>query len=365
MTEPIWQPGRDRIESSNMYRFMGRINEVHGTRLSTYPELYQWSIDHIPDFWARMWAFADIVHFRPYAEVVDDPYKMPGTRWFSGARLNFAANLLRYRDDRPALVFSSEGGRHRRLTYAELYAETARTAAALAEAGVRSGDRVAGFMPNLPETIIAMLAAASLGATWSSCSPDFGARGVLDRFGQIAPRVLFAADGYFFKGKSIDSRPRVREITAQLPDLEQVVMVPYTEPDPDIGAIPNSVRWADFQRAGAETLDFAPLPFDHPLYIMYSSGTTGPPKSMVQGAGGVLLQQLKELLISSYEKAYDCKEHDHLICTKCGKVIEFCDTRVNEIQDEISRKNDFAVSYHSLYFYGLCSDCRKEADKEN
>ena len=314
MTEPLWQPGRERIESSHMYRFLRRINEAHGTRLSSYPELYQWSIDHIPEFWAGMWAFADIVHSRPYSAVVDDPYKMPGTRWFSGARLNFAANLLRYRDDRPALVFSSEGSRQRRLTYAELYAETARTAAALAEAGIRPGDRVAGFMPNLPETIIAMLAAASLGATWSSCSPDFGARGVLDRFDQIAPRVLFAADGYFFKGKTIDSRPRIRGITEQLPALERVVMVPYTDPDPDIGAIPHSVRWADFQRAEADTLNFAELPFDHPLYIMYSSGTTGPPKSMVQGAGGVLLQQLKELLLHT-----DLKRDDNIFYfTTCG-----------------------------------------------
>jgi len=211
MSDCLWEPSPQRVESTNMYRFLKRINEAYGTDLNSYNHLYQWSIDNIPEFWKEMWDFAEIVHSQPYTEVVDDPYKMPGTRWFAGARLNFAENLLRFRDDRNALVFSSEGQRLRRLTYAQLYAEIARTAAALSELGVSPGDRVAGFMPNMPETIIAMLAAASLGATWSSCSPDFGAKGVLDRFGQIAPKVLFAADGYFFKGKTIDCRPRIRK----------------------------------------------------------------------------------------------------------------------------------------------------------
>ncbi|MFP4038920.1 MAG: acetoacetate--CoA ligase [Desulfosudaceae bacterium] len=314
MRECLWQPSPERIEASNMFRFLKLVNEIHGTRLATYPELYQWSVDHISEFWSLMWDFADIIHSRPYTGVVDDPLKMPGTRWFTGARLNFAENLLRFRDDRTAIVFSCEGGRRRRLTYAELYAEVSRTAAALAETGLRPGDRVAGFMPNLPETIVAMLAAASLGATWSSCSPDFGAKGVLDRFGQISPRVLFAADGYIFKGKVIDSRPRLREITARLPDLERVVIVPYATPDPDLGDIPKSVLFSDFQHRHAGDIDFAQLPFDHPHYIMYSSGTTGPPKSMVQGAGGVLLQQLKELLLHT-----DLNRDDNIFYfTTCG-----------------------------------------------
>ena len=156
---------------------MNRINVQFGTSLATYPELYQWSVDHIPEFWAQVWNFAGIIHSAPYTEVVDDPAKMPGAKWFSGAKLNFAENLLRFRDDQPAIVFSCEGRRPRKLTYAGLYREVARTAAALSAVGVKAGDRVAGFMPNIPETIIAMLAAAGIGATWSSCSPDFGARG--------------------------------------------------------------------------------------------------------------------------------------------------------------------------------------------
>ncbi|MEW6076414.1 MAG: acetoacetate--CoA ligase [Thermodesulfobacteriota bacterium] len=310
----LWQPSQERIESTNMFRFMGRINEKYKTALAAYPELYQWSIDHIPEFWAEVWDFAGIVHSASYTRVVDDPARLPGAKWFAGARLNFAENLLRYRYERPAIIFSCEGGPVRRLTYAELYRQVARTAAALSAAGVRAGDRVAGFMPNIPETIIAMLAASSLGATWSSCSPDFGAKGVLDRFGQIAPKVLFAADGYVFKGKAIDSRPRVEEITASLPDLKRVVIVPYTAAEPDISGIRDSVLLSDFQDKTAETMDFVQLPFDHPHYIMYSSGTTGPPKSLVQGAGGVLIQQLKELLLHTGLK----REDKIFYFTTCG-----------------------------------------------
>ena len=314
MAELLWQPSRERIESTNMFRFMRRINEQFGTNLSTYPELYQWSVDNIPKFWARVWDFAGIIHSTPYTEVVDDPTRMPGAKWFSGARLNFAENLLRFRDDQPAIVFSCESARFRKLTYADLYREVARTAAALSAMGVSVGDRVAGFMPNIPETIIAMLATAGIGATWSSCSPDFGAKGVLDRFGQIAPKVLFAADGYIFKGNTIDSRPRIREIVASLPDLQRVVIIPYTAEKPDISDIKSSILFVDFQDKSADTIDFAQLPFDHPHYIMYSSGTTGPPKSLVQGAGGVLIQQLKELLLHT-----DLKREDNIFYfTTCG-----------------------------------------------
>ena len=314
MSELLWEPSQERIESTNMFRFMREINDCFGTDLTCYPELYQWSVDHIPQFWSRVWDFAGIIHSTPYTEVVDDPTRMPGARWFSGARLNFAENLLRFRDDQPAIVFSCEGGRHRKLTYAELYREVARTAAALSAVGVTVGDRVAGFMPNIPETIIGMLAAASIGATWSSCSPDFGAKGVLDRFGQIAPKVLFAADGYIFKGKIIDSRPRVREIVDSLPDLQRVIIIPYTTDEPDIHGIKNSILFADFQFKPAETIDFVQLPFDHPHYIMYSSGTTGPPKSLVQGAGGVLIQQLKELLLHTNLS----REDNIFYFTTCG-----------------------------------------------
>ncbi|MFZ5563324.1 MAG: acetoacetate--CoA ligase [Thermodesulfobacteriota bacterium] len=297
MTEPLWTPLPERVRHSNMYRFMEQVNRSCGTGLQDYSDLYRWSVEHISDFWARVWDFTEIRHSVACTRVVDDPTKMPGAKWFSGAMLNFAENLLRYRDGRTALVFSSEGERQRRLTYAQLYTEVAKTAAALKRLGIRAGDRVAGFLPNMPEAIIAMLAATSLGAVWSSCSPDFGAKSVLDRFGQIAPRVLFAADGYFFKGRAVDSLPRIHEVCAVLDALEKVVIVPYTRPDPDIRFLGKAVLLADFQEPGADVIDFVQLPFDHPLYIMYSSGTTGPPKSLVQGAGGVLIQQLKELAL--------------------------------------------------------------------
>ena len=209
MSKLLWEPTEERIRNSNMFRFMERINEKHGTDFSDYDALYQWSIDNIPDFWAAMWEFADIRASSSWDQVVDDPAKMPGAQWFSGAKLNFAENLLRYRDDRNALIFKGEGQDVRRLTYAELYDAVARLSHSLRAAGVKVGDRVVGFMPNMPESIIAMLAATSIGATWSSCSPDFGIKGVLDRFGQIRPKVLFTADGYFFKGKSIDALDRV------------------------------------------------------------------------------------------------------------------------------------------------------------
>jgi acetoacetyl-CoA synthetase len=240
------------------------------------------------------------------------PDPVLGPRWFDGARLNFAENLLRHRDDGLALVAWSERGAGRRLTYAQLAAEVARVAGALRAAGVEAGDRVAGFMPNVPEAVVAMLAAASLGAIWSSCSPDFGVRGVLDRFGQIAPTVLVAADGYVYAGKAIDVLPRVREIAAALPSVRRVVLVPHLRPAVEAGAVPGGVAWADF---GTDApLDFARLPFDHPLYVMYSSGTTGLPKCMVHSAGGTLLQHLKELVLHT-----DLRREDRIFYfTTCG-----------------------------------------------
>jgi len=241
----------------------------------------------------------------PWDEVVvgldrmGPPAPALGPRWFTGARLNFAENLLRHDDDRDALVFWNEGGRQRRLSHRELRREVAAAAAGLAAFGVGPGDRVAGFLPNLPETVIAMLAAASLGAVWSSCSPDFGANGVLDRFGQIRPKVLVCADGYRYAGKAIDSLARVREVCARLPGIEQVVVVPYLDARPDLDALPGAVRWDELLDAhrGSDHPAYARLPFDHPLCIMYSSGTTGLPKCMVHGAGGTLLQHLKELVL--------------------------------------------------------------------
>ena len=298
MSKLLWQPSKEQIQSSNIYRFMTRINERYGTSFDSYEGLYQWSIDHIVEFWTEMWAVAGIEVSAPYTQVVDDAAKMPGAKWFEGARLNFAENLLRYRDDRLALVFRGEDKVRRTLTYAQLYDQVARVAQALRNAGVQSGDRVAGFVPNFPESIIAMLAATSIGAAWSSCSPDFGIKGVLDRFGQIRPKVIFTADGYFFKGKPLDSLARIADIIKQIPSVEKLVVVPYANENPDISAIPNAILMDDF-KSGQDGLeiDFEQLPFDHPLYVMYSSGTTGLPKCMVQSAGGILIHHLKELIL--------------------------------------------------------------------
>jgi len=298
MAKLLWQPTAERVRASNMFRFMQFVNERHGCDFKDYPALYRWSVEHIPEFWAAMWDFAGIRHSAPYREVVDDVTKMPGARWFSGAKLNFAENLLRHRDAQTALVFQGEGRPPVRLSYAELYDAVARLARSLRDMGIRPGDRVVGFLPNMPQATIAMLAATSLGAVWSSCSPDFGIKGVLDRFGQIQPRVLFTADGYFFKGRRIDSLERMAGILKELRSIERVVVVPYTEEAPDAGRLPNAVPWAEFlaPQAGLE-IAFEQLPFEHPLYIMYSSGTTGLPKCMVQSAGGILIHHLKELML--------------------------------------------------------------------
>ena len=298
MAKLLWQPSEARIKASNMYRFMHVINERFGQDFTEYNDLYQWSIDNIPDFWATFWEFAGIVASQPYDQVIDNLHKMPGAQWFSGARLNFAENLLRYRDDQFALIFKGEDQPSVKITYAELYDQVARLARSLRDAGVQPGDRVVGFMPNMPQTIMAMLAATSLGAAWSSCSPDFGIKGVLDRFGQIKPKVLFTANGYFFKGKKIDSLGRIADIIKQLPSIEKLVVVPYTDTDPDLSNIPNAVLYDVFKSDQSDLeIEFEQLPFDHPLYIMYSSGTTGLPKCMVQSAGGILIHHLKELML--------------------------------------------------------------------
>jgi acetoacetyl-CoA synthetase len=281
-----------------MYRFMQFINSKYNQKMDDYTSLYDWSVQNIPEFWAALWQFAQIIHSAPYEQVVDDLTKMPGARWFSGARLNFAQNLLRFRDERTALIFKGEGQPPVRITYAQLYDEVARMAKSLRAMGIRAGDRVVGFLPNMPQATIAMLAATSIGAVWSSCSPDFGIKGVLDRFGQIQPRVIFTADGYQFKGRKIDSLARMTSILKELRSIERVVVIPYTEPAPDIRNVPNAVHWADFRSTEFDlTIEFEQLPAEHPLYIMYSSGTTGLPKCMVQSAGGILLHHLKELIL--------------------------------------------------------------------
>ncbi|ABW67414.1 acetoacetate--CoA ligase [Desulfosudis oleivorans] len=315
MARILWYSSEDRIKQSNMFKFIGFVNRRFSLAIQEYDELYHWSVRNISDFWAAFWDFAQIRCSSPFDCVVDDVGKMPGARWFEGARLNFAENLLRYRDDHSALIFKAEGRPSIRMTYRQLYDEVAGLVISLKALGLKPGDRVAGFMPNMPQTIIAMLAATSLGATWSSCSPDFGIKGVMDRFGQIAPKVLFTADGYFFKGKPVDCLERVADIVPQVPSLEKVVVVPYVNSKPDISGIPKAVRFDEFKTASTDTeVEFIQLPADHPLYIMYSSGTTGLPKCMVHGAAGVLINHLKELMLHT-----DVKREDVIFYyTTCG-----------------------------------------------
>jgi len=278
-----------------MNQFRLFANKKYGMELDNYRDLYNWSVNEITCFWEAVWSFGKPVVSKDYHQVVDDDSKMPGAKWFSGARLNFAENLLRRRDNHTAILSRGEGKDDRKISYNELYSEVEKMAAALREAGVEQNDRVAGFLPNIPEAVVAMLGAASLGAVWSSSSPDFGIKGVLDRFRQIEPKVLFAADGYQYNGKRINSLDKLKEILTELPSVEKVVVIPFESENLDLSGINKGVLYGEFLPAKAPSLEFAQLPFDHPLYIMYSSGTTGLPKSIVHGAGGTLLQHMKEL----------------------------------------------------------------------
>jgi len=327
--EPVWAPDSERVNRANLTAFLRHIRERRPSgadAVADFSSLYRWSVERPDAFWPEVWRFGGVVSDErpgrePWDEVVVGLDRMAppdaerGPRWFTGARLNFAENLLRFADDRPALVFRNERGRQRALSYRELRAEVAAVAEALRRHGIGPGDRVAGFLPNLPEAVIAMLGAASVGAIWSSCSPDFGANGVLDRFGQIRPRILITADGYLYAGKRIDSLARVREVRQRIPEIERVVVVPYLDPRPDVSGIDDAVAWQEWLadcRGAAERFDR--LPFDHPLYIMYSSGTTGLPKCMVHGAGGTLLQHLKELVLHT-----DLTRDDRIFYfTTCG-----------------------------------------------
>ena len=293
---PLWRPSEQRIAASRLAAFMQLVGQRSGCRLDRYEDLHAWSIAQPAAFWSAVWDFVGIVASRPADYVVDDPGRLPGASWFGGARLNFAENLLRHRDDRPAIIYRNEAMmRSTRLTHAQLHDEVARLATALGNAGVEAGDRVVGFMPNIPQTVIAMLAATSRGAIWSSCSPDFGVKGVLDRFARLEPKVLFTADAYAYGGVTYGSLDKVTGILRDLGSSPKVVVAPNVSERPDIQAVPNAVHWNDFLSAGpVPDLAFNQLPFEHPLYIMFSSGTTGPPKCIVQPAGGVLINQLKE-----------------------------------------------------------------------
>jgi len=291
--DPLWTPSQERIARARMTGFMREASQAAPARFRDYEDVYRFSIGEPTEFWRLVWQFCGIRGVMGERVVVDLD-RMPGARFFPDARLNFAENVLRRRDDATAIVFNGEGRRRRILTHAQLFDAVERFAAALRRVGIRPGDRIAGYLPNMPETIIAAVGAAAIGAVWSSCSPDFGVQGVLDRFGQIEPRVLVGVDGYFSAGKTHDMRPRLAEVARALTTVEHTVVVPYVDDAPDLSGIRAAVRWKDWSDGDATPLSFEQLPFNHPLYILYSSGTTGVPKCIVHGAGGTLIQHLKE-----------------------------------------------------------------------
>jgi len=315
MNNPLWTPSQKQIDRSQMTKFIKYVNLSHHLSLKNYDDLYSWSIQDIPSFWESVWEFCEVKYSTPYSEIIDDTSKMPGAKWFTGSQLNYAENLLRFKDSKPAIIFKGENQNPSILTYHDLNEEVKKVAYALRNMGIVKGDRVAGFIPNMPEAVIAMLASASIGAIWSSSSPDFGIKGVLDRFAQIEPKVLFAADGYFYNGKRFNSLDKLEGILKALPSIENVVIVPYTRHQADISSIQNAIHYKDFLPVcKVPEINFEQLPFDHPLYIMYSSGTTGLPKSIVHGAGGTLIQHLKELCLHT-----DLTRDDTIIYfTTCG-----------------------------------------------
>ena len=315
MGEALWRPSAERVAAAEITRFTALVNESWGVEAAEYQSLHRWSVEHPEQFWDAIWEFADIVADTKGDTVLEGAQRMPGARWFPQARLNYAENLLQRRDNSEAIVFHGEDQVRRSLSYTELYDAVSILAQALTDVGVSHGDRVVGYLPNLPEAVIAMLAATSLGAVWSSCSPDFGVRGVVHRFGQIAPKVLFTADGYFYKGREHASLGHVAEILKELPDVQHVIVVPYAHTGPSTVRVPKAVGLEAFTAGYAPAdITFEQLPFDHPLFILYSSGTTGVPKCIVHGAGGTLIQHLKD-----HQLQTDIRRGDRLMYfTTCG-----------------------------------------------
>src|SRR4051812_29350476 len=294
-TPPVlWEPSERAIENALVTQFARHAVRKHGLELNTYPEFYQWTVEHPEEFWSEVWEWCGVIASKKGSTVLVDGDKMPGARWFPEARLNFAENLMRRGDRGDAFVLWDETGFRRRISYADLYSEVSRAAQALQALGLRAGDRAAAFIPNIPEACVLALAALSQGIVWSSCSPDFGVEGVLERFGQIEPKVLFIADGYRYNGEIHSSLERGAEIVEKLPSVRRVVVVPHLDPAVDVSDVPKAVRLDEWlRRYTAGDIAFAQMPFDHPLFILFTSGTTGTPKCIVHGAGGTLLQALK------------------------------------------------------------------------
>jgi acetoacetyl-CoA synthetase len=294
--EKLWEPPAELVERARMTEYMRWLASERGLGLEGYDDLWRWSVEDLEGFWASIWDFFEVQADGGYDSVLGSR-EMPGAEWFAGTRLNYAEHVFAgVEDAEPAILHASELRELDQLSWGELRGQVAAIAAALREAGVERGDRVVAYMPNIPEAIVAFLASASIGAVWSSCSPDFGPASVIDRFAQIEPKVLFAVDGYRYGGKDFDRRDVLAELQAAMPSLRRTVVLPYLDPDPDLSALPNTTRWeAAIASGGGAELSFERVPFDHPLWVLYSSGTTGLPKAIVQGQGGILLEHLKKL----------------------------------------------------------------------
>ena len=308
-----WKPKEENIKKSQMQRFINYINDKYDLDIKNYSNLYEWSINNVEDFWGSFWDYSDIIYTTQYELVIDDIDRMPGANWFTNSKLNFAQNLLKYRDDGIAIRFFNENGNRSFLTYKDLYFQVASLASSLKKIGIKKGDRICGLLPNIPECVIAMLATASIGAVWSSCSPDFGINGILDRFKQIKPKLLFTTNGYNYNGKQFDLVKKIQSLIPKISSINKTIIIPYISKETNI-SISNYIFWDDFVDKFATEITFEPLPFDHPIYILYSSGTTGLPKSIVHSAGGTLIQHLKELMLH-----VDLKRDDSIFYfTTCG-----------------------------------------------
>ncbi|MDA1036057.1 MAG: acetoacetate--CoA ligase [Chloroflexi bacterium] len=306
--ELLWQPTRERVDGARLTDYMRWLREERGVDHDSYDGLWRWSVDNLESFWASIWDYFGVIAHTPYRTVLAPSptgTRVEGARWFEGATLNYAEHCLRRRDDHVAVIAAHESGSIKRTTFAELAEQVAAFAAGLRKLGVGRGDAVVGFLPNITEAVVASLAAASIGAAWSSCPPEFGTPSVIDRFQQVGPKVLVVADGYTYNGKRFDSLPAVGDIQRGLPSLEHTVVLPYVDDAPDLGSLTNAMLWADVPVAGAE-LVFEAVPPDHPLYIVYSSGTTGVPKAIVHGHGGVLLEHFKSMALHMDLGEEDC-----------------------------------------------------------